>query len=558
MLPTSRSLKANKRFLLLSLLMTCVVLLAACGGSQATGSHKQTPLSIVANTGGDYTRIFNPYSPSTNYGAQGMIYETLLYFNRLTGSISPWLASSYNVSSDAMTMTFHLRPNVKWSDGTAFTSSDVVFTLQLLKKYPAMDNFSQWQFIKNVVAPDASTVVVTLNSPFSPLLWYLAGQTWIVQQKHYTGVGDASQYTDTNPVGTGPYILKSFTPQNYILVKNPHYWQPGKPQVNELEFPAFDSNTSAELALDRGQLDWTGLYVPNLQQTYIARDPTHNHYWFPPSDVVMLYLNLAKAPFNQLAVRQAISYAIDREQLYKVGENGYEPVASPTALILPYNKSYLNPAFADAAFSQNISQSDQLLQSAGYTKGADGIYVDKNGKKLAFSLDVVTGWTDWITDCQIMANDLKAAGMDVTVNSLSYNAYYNALQMGNFAAGISWTNPGPSPYYIYDGLLRSTNSAPLGQSASSNFERWMDPATDKLLNQYASTTDPSIQQQAIAGIQQIMVNDLPAIPLTNEPYWYEYSTTHYTGWPEPAHPYAVPSPFMAPDNAVVLLNLQPV
>lgn len=550
--------KHHRPYPLYSLLLICVVLFVACGGSsQANRPHAQTTLAIVANTGGDYTRIFNPYSPSTNYGAQGMIYETLLYFNRLNGKVSPWLASSYNISSDARTMTFHLRPGVLWSDGTPFTSADVVYTLQLLKKYPAMDTFSMWQFIKSVMAPDASTVVVMLNTPFSPLLWYLAGQTWMLQQKHYTGVGDASQYVDANPVGTGPYILKSFTPQNYFLVKNPHYWQPGKPAVNEIDFPAFDSNTSSELALDRGQLDWAGLYVPNLQQTFVARDPTHNHYWFPPSDVVMLYLNLAKYPFNLLPVRQAISDAIDRQQLDMVGENGYEPVASPTALVLPTYQSYLDSSLASAAFAQNTSQSEQLLESVGFTKGPDGFFADKNGKKLSFSIDVVTGWTDWITDCQIMVNDLKAAGMDVTVNSMSYNAYYNALQMGNFSVGISWTNPGPTPYYLYDGLLRSSNTAPIGQSANSNFERWSDPATDKLLNEFASTTDPAIQQQAIAGIQQIMVNELPSIPLTNEPYWYEYSTTHYTGWPDLAHQYAVPSPFMAPDNEIVLLNLQP-
>jgi peptide/nickel transport system substrate-binding protein len=95
-------------------------------------------------------------------------------------------------------------------------------------------------------------------------------------------------------------------------------------------------------------------------------------------------------------------------------------------------------------------------------------------------------------------------------------------------------------------------------TANSNWERWNDPATDKLLNEFASTTDPTTQQQAIQGIQKIMVEQLPSIPLTNEPYWYEYSTAHYTGWPDPQHAYAVPSPFIAPDSEVVLLNIKPV
>lgn len=550
--------KTKKGMLLLSLLATLVIVLAACGGTQAHVSHPQVPLAINPNNGGDYTRVFNPYNQSTTtyYSSEGLIYETLLFFNRLDGSVKPWLATSYHFSSDATSITFTLRQGVKWSDSHPFTSDDVVFTLNLLKKYPALDLNSMWQFIKNVSAPDANTVLVTLNKPFTPLLWYLAGQTWILPKHLWSNVGDASQYADPNPIGTGPYLLKTFTPQIYTLVKNPNYWQSGKPVVNELTFPAFDGNTSAELALNRGQLEWAGLYIPNIQQTYVNRDPAHNHYWFPPSDIVILYLNTAKYPFNLLSVRQAISYAIDRNQLNKIGESGYEPAASPTGLILPTNKNYLSPDYAGTAFTVDTSKSAQLLESAGFTKGSDGIYADKNGKKISFGIDVPSGWTDWITDCQIMASELKAVGINATVNTIEFSAYYNALQVGNYSVAMSYTNPGPTPYYIYNGLLRSANTAPVGQQANSNWERWSDPATDQLLNQFASTTDPAVQQQAIAGIQKIMVEQMPSIPLTNEPYWYEYSTAHYTGWPDPSHQYAVPSPFMAPDNEVVLLNLK--
>ena len=123
---------------------------------------------------------------------------------------------------------------------------------------------------------------------------------------------------------------------------------------------------------------------------------------------------------------------------------------------------------------------------------------------------------------------------------------------------MSFTFPGPTPYFLYDSLLRSSNTAPIGQQANTNFERWSDSNTDQLLGQFASTTDPTVQQQAIAGIQKIMVDNLPSIPLTNEPYWSEYSTVHFTGWPDPNHQYALPSPFMAPDDEIVLLNLHPV
>lgn len=542
-----------------SLLVLLLIVLSACGPANSTHSSasKSSVLTIVPSPKGDFTNGFSPYSSSVNYGAQGLIYETLLFFDRMNGNITPWLAQSYDFSSDAKTVTFHLRTDVKWSDGQSFTSADVVFTLNMLKQYPTADTNGLWQYLQDVQAPDNNTVVVHLQKAYAPLLWYLAGQTWIVSKHEYASVGDPTKFADDNPVGTGPFLLKSFTPQLIDLKKNPTYWQPGKPVISEVRYPAFDSNTSAELLLARGDVDWTGLYTPNIQQTYISKDPTHNHYWFPNRNVVMLYLNTGKAPFNQLAVRQAISSAIDRQKLYQVAESGYAPVAHPTSLVLPANQSNLDPAFANVAFSLNTSRSTQLLTSVGFTRGSDGIFVDKNGKKLSFNINVVTGWTDWVTQAQIIASNLKAVGIEATANPISFNSYFSALQMGTFDMAISWTNPGPTPFYLYNSLLNSVDSAPIGQQASSNFERWMDFTTDKLLAQYATTTDSSLQQQALNGLQQIMVEQLPSIPLVFGPTWNEYSTRNFTGWPSANNAYASPGPFDFPDAEVVVLNLKP-
>ena len=550
--------KIQTKTVVFSLLALLFIVLAACGqGSSTTSKSTSNVLTIVPSPKGDFTNGFSPYSSSANYGSQGMIYETLLFFNRMNSEVKPWLAQSYAFSNGAKTLTFQLRTGVNWSDGQPFTSADVVFTLEMLKQYPTADTNGLWQYLQNVQAPDNNTVVVTLSAPYTPVLWYLAGQTWIVSKHEYAGVGDPTKFADDNPVGTGPFVLKSFTPQLIDLKKNPNYWQPGKPTVDEIHYPSFDSNTSAELLLQRGGVDWTGLFTPNIEQTYVSKDPAHNHYWFPNRNIVMLYLNTAKAPFNQLSVRQAISNAIDRDKIYKIAESGYEPVSSPTGLLLPANQSNLNSAYANSSFSLNPTKSDQLLQSAGFTKGSDGIYADKSGKKLSFQIDVVTGWTDWVTADQIIASNLKAIGINATVNAISFNSYFSALQMGTFDMAISWSNPGPTPFYLYNSLLNSTNSAAIGKQASSNFERWIDPNADKLLAQYATTTDSSLQQQALNGLQQIMVEQLPSIPLVYGATWYEYSTRNFTGWPDTNNAYASPAPFDFPDAAVVALNLKP-
>jgi len=540
----------------LSLLMVLTTVLAACGaGTPATNA--KSVITIVPSPNGSFTDNFNPYSSTANAGTLGMIYETLLFFNReQVNSVHPWLAQSYAWSNNGQTVTFTLRNGVTWSDGKPFTSDDVVFSLNLLHQYPALDSNALWHSITSVSNPDSSTVVVNFAKPSYVLLWYLAGQTYMVPQHIWQSVTDPVKYTDSNPIGTGPFTLGSFTSQVYTMNKNPHYWQPGKPIVDELRYPAYTSNTNADLALNQQAVDWTGLFTPNIQQTFVSRDSQHNHYWFPPDNVVMLYLNDAKAPFNQVAVRQAISDVIDRQKLNTVGEDGYEPVSSPTALVLPTNQSNLAPQYAGLTYSVNTAQASTLMQQAGYTL-TNGLWTDKNGKTISFNINVVTGWTDWVTDTQIMASELTSFGMKVTSNPVQFGTYYGDMAQGTYDASISWTNAGPSAYFIYQSLLNSANTAPIGQTAATNFERWNDPATDAALAQYASSNDPATQQQALDQIEQIMVQQVPAIPLVYGATWYEYTTTHVSGWPTASNPYAMPAPFAYPDDEVVAMNLHP-
>jgi peptide/nickel transport system substrate-binding protein len=533
-------------------------LLAACGTSHpAKRTGPPQPLIIVPNAAGDLVQNFNPFlNGAVNcYGQYGPIYETLLFFNRADGSVKPWLADSYTVSSDAMHIEFKLHPGVQWSDGQAFTSADVVFSLTVIQTYPAADYLGLGGSIQSVTAPDAQTVDVTLTSPNSSILWQMAGQTWIVAKHIWASVGDPTKYTDATPVGTGPFKFKSFTPQLIDLVKNPNYWQPGKPIVPEIKYPAYDSNTTANPAMDADQTDWNGNFQAQLDTLFVKRDPAHNHYYFAPSDPLMLFLNLTKAPFNNPVVRQAISLALDRNQIGTIGESGYDAVSHPTGLILPAAQQFLDPTYASAAYTYDPNQASQLLANAGYTRGSDGILVGPGGKRLTVNGEGFTGYTDWDTDWQIITNDLKAIGIQVNVADHDPAAAQQDIQNGNFDMAIFYGTPGPTPYYIYNEVLASSNTAPIGQTATSNYERWNDPATDALLNQYNSTSDPAAQKQAMYGIEKIAVEKLPVLFLVNEPYFYEYNTLKYVGWPDKGNLYAEGSPSAYPDDEIVLLNL---
>ncbi len=151
-----------------------------------------------------------------------------------------------------------MRTGIKWSDGQPFTSDDVVYTLNLLHQYRQLDTSGISHFIKNVTGPNAQTVVIQFYHPSVPELWYIAGQTYIVPHHIWQHIKDPVNDPVLNPVGTGPFMLKSFDPALYVLARNPHYWQAGKPYIDELRYPAYESNSSADLILAQGSIDWNG------------------------------------------------------------------------------------------------------------------------------------------------------------------------------------------------------------------------------------------------------------------------------------------------------------
>lgn len=549
-----------------------MVLVAACGGGSSTTATTQhsTTLRVLSAPGQPNPDFFNPFfnaNQGGDFGAQGLLYEVLYFTNLYNGQTTPWLASSYSYSTDLTQLTFHMRPGVKWNDGQTLTSQDVVFTINLMQQHPALDQNGVLPLIKSVSAPDNSTVVFTLQHPDSTALFRIGGQVYIVPQHAWSSIsGDPAKFTnDNNPVGTGPYLLNHYDPNLITYKANPNYWGT-KPQVQTIQVPSIKDNTTAITDMIQGKLDWMGTgWNPDYDPLYTAKDPQHNHTWFAASNTVMLYLNLQKAPFNNLLVRKAINAAINRDQLPQ-GVAQYAKVANPTGIIVPTLNSWISSQYQTVGFQYNASQAGSYLQQAGFTKGSDGFYRDASGKEFTMTVDVVNGWSDWDQDVQFIVNDLKAAGINASVNSESgYTPYYTAISTGNYDAAISWTNSGPTPYYPYLAMLSSTNSAPPGKAVvGTNFERWdastsngYSAQTDKLLTQYESSSDANVQKQAIAGIEDIMVSQLPALPLTVNVYWDEYTTKNWTGWPDANTPYDSGAPYNMPDAENVILHLTP-
>ena len=457
-----------------------------------------------------------------------------------------------------MTLTFQIRNGVQWSDGTPFTAADVAFTLNLLKDNPSI-NLANVKFA--TATASGSTVTVTFTSPGYTLFYNLAN-SYIVPQHIWSSTGNPATFTNTDPVGTGPYLLKDSSVQRISLVKNPHYWQPGLPKVAGLNYVTFDSNTSANLALEQGQLDWASNFVPEVRSLYVAKDPVHNHYWFPPLRTYGLVLNITQPPFGNVLVRQAISDALDRQQIVAAGEQSEQPAAvSPTGLALPTEAQYLAPQYKNLRYTQNIAQAKALLEKAGYHM-SNGAMVNATGQPLAFSMMVPGSFTDTTTDLQVIAQQLNAIGISASIDSVSISTWAVDLLTGKFQ--VTFGNGGallssfdPSPFPWYNEGLNYALSAPIGSVASSDQERWNDPATSALLAQYANAQTDAQRQSALYGLEQIQVTQSPTVPFAESVAWSEYSTAKVTGWPSATNPYTIASP-VGPSAEYVLLHLRPV
>ncbi|MBV9095036.1 MAG: ABC transporter substrate-binding protein [Streptosporangiaceae bacterium] len=528
-------------------------------GSGGSGSKATSSTLTISNENGSlWTCGFNPFNASVTLLSIGFVYEPLVYVNPLqNGKTTPMLATSWKWGAGNKTLTFTIRQGVKWSDGTPMTAADVAYTFNLLKKYSALDLTGVWSVLSSVTAA-GSTVTLDFSTVAVPYFYYIADQTPIVPQHIWSTIANPATAPIGHPVGTGPYLMSKCTPSNITYTANPHYWQPGLPKVAKIQYPAYTSNTTANNDLANGTAQWGAQYIPGINAFYTSKSPDY-HYWFPPTVNVSLIPNLTNPLLANAKVRQAISYAINRQQVSTIGESSYEPPANQTGVVTPtFSGTLDHSALAAWGNGYDPAKAKSLLTSAGFHPGSDGIMVNAAGQRLAFTVINIGDYSDWVASMQVIEQQLKAVGIAVTPDNLSSTDFDADLYYGKYQlAYYDQQTFGPSAYYELNNWLNSANTAPVGKIAASNYERYSNPATDTLLNQYATTTDPATQQSILDQVQQVMVTEVPIIPVVEAVDWYQYDTGSFTGWPTSANPYAQPSAFSYPDNEQVLLHLAP-
>ena len=560
-----RHMNPVRRLMVLAAVAVLGLVAAACGssgggggGAASGGGGAPNSVTISDEFGETWNCQFNPYSSSDLYFSFGTIYEELVYQDVLkSGAPTPWLASKWAWSNGNKTLTFTIRKGVTWSSGKPFSAKDVLFSFELLKKYPALDLNSDWSVLKSVSLSGSDQVVFQFKTAAVPYFYYIAGETPIVPQYIWSSVKNPVTYLDQHPIGTGPFTLHSCSGANIQYKKNPHYWQPGLPKIETVNFPSYLSNTPANQDLANGTDQWGSQFIPNIKSVYLSANPKYYHYWFEPVANVSIFINLKNSILSNLAVRRAMAYAVNRPQVSKIGEYGYEPPANQTGIVKPTFSSWYDSSLASQygnAYAYDPHKAISILQAAGYTKNSSGIF-QKNGHPLSFTIVNNGGYSDWVAAVNVIQSNLKAVGIQLKPENLSNTTWTSDVLDGNYQLAYDAETGGPGPYYELRQWLYSPNTAPIGKSAATNWERYSNPATDSLIRQYAATTSAATQHQIVDQLEKVLLTDVPVIPVTEEVDWYQYDTQHLGGWVTPQNPYAQPAQYAAPDWGVVLLHL---
>jgi peptide/nickel transport system substrate-binding protein len=261
-----------------------------------------------------------------------------------------------------------------------------------------------------------------------------------------------------------------------------------------------------------------------------------------------MYLSIAKDPLlAQVPVRQALSFAISRNDASTLGEGGQELPSNQTGIVLPTFQGWYDASIDTTNPDGDPAKAASILEAAGFTKGADGIYANAKGQKMSFTIKSVQGYSDWDASIQTLIASAKKAGIELKQQDEDGGTLSSDLAAGNFQIGYMSSSGGPTPFYE----LRNN----LDSGSFTNYGKYKNPTVDDLIAQYLKSTSIDEQKQIVLKLGKIMNDEVPLIPVTESADWFQYDTTSIDGWPTADNPYAQPAPWNIPDNMVVLTTI---
>jgi peptide/nickel transport system substrate-binding protein len=534
---------------------------AACssGGSGTGNANTNNGVLNVGMPNGPQTENNNPFlntSAATQLGYRKIIYEPLVMFNEVKTSdnTKAWLATKWEWQDTYRKIVFTIRDNVKWSDGQPLTAEDVAFTFNLLKANKGLN-------IDSVPYQDVSVSgnQVTLgfaNPQFVNQKKIL--EQFVVPKHQWSTFATPTTETVKNPIGSGPFVLKTFTPQTVTLTVRNDYWQ-SAPAVKELRYTSYTDNQAQTTALATGASEWSFVFIPNHQAVYTSKDPKNYKLWFPPIlGIHGLWFNTKVKPWDNPVLRRAVNMIVNRDDIFLQAEAGYfyPKVDNITGIPTPTGDPFIAPEYKDKKVTVDVEGAKKLLTQNGFTYNGNTLNAP-DGKPVTITLTVPSGWSDYVTSLEILKDNLSSIGVTATVNLANADAWTKALDTGEFEGAMHWTNNGPTPYDIYQTIMDGDLFKPIGTGGiNGNYGRFESPEATAALREYANAADDAARAKPMAALQKIMVEQMPVVITGAANVGGEYSTKNWVGWPDEQNPYAPAQPTQ--ENALdIVMSLKP-
>ena len=511
---------------------------------------------------------FNPFIPNGVEFAAGwwqISAEYLWYVNYATGEIVPWLAEGFDYSEDYKTLTIHIRKGVTWNDGVPFTANDVAFTMNMLKNDTTLSGPGDTQYWDEVTATDDYTVVFKMSEsrPRQHQLFYVkicTGQ--IIMPKHIWENQDPKTFKNFPPVTTGPYMLDKTYPDQKIFVwkRNDNYWN--KDNMPKAKYVIYRTGPGADQQLAEIQSNNMDIFGMDYT-TYVekkAEIPQINLIAYVDPCPRGAFFNTAKAPFDKAEFRRAMSMLMNRP---KWAENIWVPQSKPA--VAPWADyrnldKFINQEANDkwGTLQYNPEKAKQMLADLGY-KDDGGKLVGPDGNQVKFEVGTPVGVGGWeYSMAQDWIEDLKAIGIDATLQNFEGPVWWGKVNTGDFDAGFWWMCGATiDPLELYSGFT-SDLVVPIGETATrGNAMRLQDPELDEVVKKLSAINpeDPDALPLYMQAYD-IFMRDAPGVPLIQTYYTTYSNTTYWNNMLSNQNLYTVPFNWWA-QITFVLLNIAP-
>ncbi len=513
-------------------------------------------LRVWAGSTTPITIDFNPFHVDTAlYGTYGQVYEPLFFFNQLSADPPVgMIGDTFSYSADGREVTIKIKAGLKWNDGQPLTADDVVFTMGY--------GPNKTDTLTSVTASDPTTVVMTYTTPQFTASSQLLGTTMIVPKHVWSKVDHYMKQTNSKPVGSGAYLVKTTSDASYTLTANSNYRDPVP--ITDVQFLGIDSNQSGQDLLTTGQIDWTGMFVANPESvTNTGAIATMNQQQDPTTIMTCSDATKGcKGDQTDPAVRQALNAAIDRSQLAEKAWVNLVGKSNPAFVLLPRDSKWLtDQTLAQSPQAADPTKAGQILDAAGYTKDANGFY-GKNGKQINLDLFSPDGWTDYNDAAKLIAEQAGKSGIKVSPRTVSEAEYWTPVTNGDFQLAMYGLTQSvvADPFSNYDQYFYGKSTAKVGDAPvrGQNYARYSNPTVDAAVEAAAGTNDEAAKKAEYAKIQTQIAQDLPYIPVVLNASQAFFNNKFFTGWPTDTDLYANPLPYLSVAPAIVLLRLKPV